>query len=64
MDRTLAILKPDLVRKNQIGEVIAKIQKEDFKIVAMRMIKLTRQAAEDFMLFIVESHFTMILLNL
>jgi nucleoside-diphosphate kinase len=48
MDRTLAILKPDLVRKNQIGEVIAKIQKEDFKIVAMRMIKLTRQAAEEF----------------
>lgn len=48
MNRTLAILKPDCVGKNQIGEVIARIEKENFKIVAMRMVKLTRQAAGEF----------------
>ncbi|MGC8594251.1 MAG: nucleoside-diphosphate kinase [Candidatus Kryptoniota bacterium] len=48
MDHTLAILKPDTVRKNQIGEVIARIQKENFKILAMRMVRLTKKTAGEF----------------
>jgi nucleoside-diphosphate kinase len=47
-NRTLAILKPDCVRKNLQGEVIARIQKAGFKILAMRQIKMTRQQAEGF----------------
>lgn len=47
-NRTLAILKPDCVRKNVQGEVIARIQKAGFKILAMRQIKMTRQQAEGF----------------
>ena len=48
MERTLAILKPDCVRKNLIGEVVAKIQKAGFKVVAMKKIRLTKETAGGF----------------
>jgi nucleoside-diphosphate kinase len=47
-ERTLAILKPDCVRKNLIGEVTKRIQDAGFKIKAMQMIKLTKKEAEGF----------------
>jgi nucleoside-diphosphate kinase len=47
-NRTLAILKPDCVRKNLIGQVIARIEKAGFHIVAMRMVRLTQSRAGDF----------------
>ncbi len=46
--RTLAILKPDCVRKNLIGDVISKITNAGFKIVAMKMVKLTQDTAGGF----------------
>lgn len=48
MERTLAILKPDCVRKNLIGEVIRRIQDAGFQIRAMRLVRLTRTEAEGF----------------
>jgi nucleoside-diphosphate kinase len=48
MERTLAILKPDCVRKNLIGKVIAHIEEAGFKIVAMKMVKLTPEQAGAF----------------
>ena len=47
-NRTLAILKPDCVRKNLIGKVISKIQDAGFKILGMKMIKLTEDSAKGF----------------
>lgn len=47
-ERTLAILKPDCVRKQLIGEVIARIQRAGFKIVGMKMTRLTRETAGGF----------------
>lgn len=47
-NRTLTILKPDCVRKNLIGEVTAKIQAAGFKIVAMKMTRLTKATAGGF----------------
>ncbi len=47
-DKTLAILKPDCIRKNLIGKVISQIQDAGFKILAMKMIKLTPDAAKGF----------------
>lgn len=47
-NKTLAILKPDCVRKNLIGKVIAQIQDAGFKILAMKMVKLTPEAAKGF----------------
>ncbi|MDF1610621.1 MAG: nucleoside-diphosphate kinase [Stygiobacter sp.] len=48
MSRTLAILKPDCVRKNLIGKVISHIQDAGFKILAMKMIHLTEDSAKGF----------------
>jgi nucleoside-diphosphate kinase len=47
-NRTLTILKPDCVRKNLIGDVIAQIQKAGFKVVAMKMVRLTKDTAGGF----------------
>ncbi|MCH8556745.1 MAG: nucleoside-diphosphate kinase [Balneolia bacterium] len=47
-NRTLTILKPDCVRKNLVGDVIAHIQKAGFKIVAMKMTRLTADTAGGF----------------
>lgn len=48
LERTLAILKPDCVRKNLQGEVIARIQKAGFKILGMRQLRLTKDTAGAF----------------
>lgn len=48
IERTLAILKPDCVRKNLIGEVTKRIQDAGFKIRAMKLVKLSKQEAEGF----------------
>jgi nucleoside-diphosphate kinase len=47
-NRTLAILKPDCVQKQLIGEVIQKINEAGFKILAMKMVKLTQDSASGF----------------
>jgi len=44
----LAILKPDCVKKNLIGNVVTKIQEAGFKVSAMKMVKLTPDAAKGF----------------
>ena len=48
MERTLAIVKPDGVSRGIIGEVIRRLESNDFKIVAMKMIHLTQKQAEGF----------------
>ncbi|HZN55915.1 MAG TPA: nucleoside-diphosphate kinase [Candidatus Polarisedimenticolaceae bacterium] len=46
--RTLAIVKPDGVENRAVGRVIARIEEEGFRIVAMRLARLTRAEAEGF----------------
>jgi len=48
MERTLSIIKPDGVNKGLIGEVTRRFEKEGIRIVAMRMLRLTRREAEGF----------------
>ena len=48
VQRTLAIVKPDGVLRGVAGQVIARIEKEGFRIVAMRLHQLTRNEAEGF----------------
>ncbi|HEY6192770.1 MAG TPA: nucleoside-diphosphate kinase [Bacteroidota bacterium] len=48
VERTLAILKPDCVRKNLTGEVIARIEKAGFKIIAMKKARLSTESAGEF----------------
>jgi nucleoside-diphosphate kinase len=48
VERTLTILKPDCVRKNLIGAVTDKIERAGFKIVALKLTKLTKDTAGEF----------------
>ena len=48
LERTLAILKPDCVRKNLIGDVVTKIQKAGFKVIALKKARLTKETAGGF----------------
>jgi len=48
VERTLAILKPDCVKKNVCGEVIARIEKAGFKILNMKMTRMTKETAGGF----------------
>ena len=48
VERTLAILKPDCVKKNLQGEVIARIQKAGFKVLSMKQVRLTKDTAGEF----------------
>lgn len=47
-EQTLAILKPDCVRKNLTGTVIALIEKAGFRIVGMKKIRMTPEMAGGF----------------
>ncbi|MDI6803809.1 MAG: nucleoside-diphosphate kinase [Bacteroidota bacterium] len=48
MERTLAILKPDCVRKKLTGAVIARIEKAGFKIIGIKKNRLTKETAGAF----------------
>ena len=47
-ERTLSIVKPDGVSRKLIGEVIRRLEGADIKIVAMKMIEMTKEQAEGF----------------
>ncbi|MBI2645645.1 MAG: nucleoside-diphosphate kinase [Deltaproteobacteria bacterium] len=48
VEKTLSIIKPDAVERNLIGTIIAKFEKEGFKVLAMRLHHLTKDEAKDF----------------
>lgn len=48
IERTLSIIKPDAVANNVIGEINARFEKAGLRIVAARMLHLTRTQAERF----------------
>ena len=47
-NKTLAIIKPDGVSKNLIGQIITKITEAGFKIKALKMVRLTKGSAGGF----------------
>jgi nucleoside-diphosphate kinase len=48
VERTLSIIKPDAVAKNAIGQILARFENVGLKIVAARMLRLSRREAEGF----------------
>ena len=48
VERTLSIVKPDAIKKNVIGQILARIEASGLKIVAARMLHLSRAEAEGF----------------
>ena len=47
-ERTLAILKPDCVRRNLSGQVLSRIEKAGFRILGMKMVHLTQDTGGGF----------------
>jgi len=48
VEQTLSIIKPDAVRKNVIGQIYSRFEQGGLKIVAARMMHLSRAEAEGF----------------
>jgi len=48
IERTLSIIKPDAVAKNVIGSIYSRFEQAGLKIIAARMMHMSRQDAETF----------------
>jgi nucleoside-diphosphate kinase len=48
LERTLSIVKPDAVRKNVIGKILDRFEIVGLKVIACKMLLLTRDQAEGF----------------
>jgi nucleoside-diphosphate kinase len=48
VEKTLAIIKPDAVKKKLLGKIIQRIEDKDFEISGLKMLHLTREEAEGF----------------
>ncbi len=47
-EQTLIVLKPDAVERNLIGEIISRFEKKGFTVVKLKMLKFTKDMAEEF----------------
>ena len=47
-EQTLAIIKPDAVKKDAIGDIISRYEKAGLKPVAVRMLRMSKAVAEGF----------------
>ncbi|EEP46648.1 Nucleoside diphosphate kinase [Haemophilus influenzae] len=47
-ERTFSIVKPDAVKRNIIGAILTRFEQNGFKIIASKMVRLTREQAEGF----------------
>ena len=48
VERTFSIIKPDAVAKNAIGQILARFEAAGLKVIAARMMHLSRAQAEGF----------------
>jgi|SRR3954471_15432071 nucleoside-diphosphate kinase len=46
--RTLAIIKPDAVKRNATGDILQSINEKGFRIIGMHMLEITQEQAEGF----------------
>ena len=48
LQRTFTIIKPDAVAKNAVGDIIEQFEKNGFRILAMKMLEISKHQAEQF----------------
>ena len=48
IERTFSIIKPDAVAKNKIGEVVSLLEAGGLRVIAQKMLRMTREQAEGF----------------
>ena len=46
MERTLVLLKPDAIQRRLMGRIISRFEEKGLKIVAMKMMRVTKELAE------------------
>jgi nucleoside-diphosphate kinase len=56
-EKTLAIIKPDAVKKRVIGKIIQRIEDEGFEIIKMKLLHLTKEEAKAFYVVHKDKHF-------
>jgi len=47
MERSLLLIKPDAVHRGLIGEILARFERKGFKIVGMKMLKITKELSKE-----------------
>ncbi len=47
-NRTLIIIKPDGVKRGLIGEVIKRFERVEFKVIAMKLVHMSKEQAKEF----------------
>lgn len=47
VERTLIIVKPDAVQRGLIGEVLGRLERRGLKLVALKMVRISRETAEE-----------------
>lgn len=57
IEKTLAIIKPDAVKKKLVGKIIQRIEDEGFKISGLKMLHLTKEEAQGFYIVHKDKHF-------
>jgi nucleoside-diphosphate kinase len=57
VEKTLAIIKPDAVKKKVVGKIIQRIEDEGFKISGLKMFHLTKEDAQGFYVVHKDKHF-------
>lgn len=48
LEKTLAIIKPDAVQRQLIGEIIHRLERAKLKVIALKMVHLNKEQAEGF----------------
>ena len=48
MERTFAMIKPDAVAAGSVGPILARIAEEGFRVIGMRMLRMSLRDAEGF----------------
>ncbi len=60
MEQTLSIIKPDAIEKNIIGKIFERFETNNLKIIAAKMLRLTKKQAQQFYLVHKKKLFTTI----
>ncbi len=48
MEQTLAIIKPDAVERNLVGEILGRAEEAGLRIAALKMVRLSKEGAQGF----------------
>jgi nucleoside-diphosphate kinase len=48
IEKTLSIIKPDILRKNKLGQVLERFESAGLKIIDMKMLHLSEEMAKKF----------------